>query len=202
MTAASLTTTSFSLAPTGGSAVAASVTYNAATQVATLNPTADLVAGVSYTATITTAVSRPRRQHPPGRPHLGVHDGDRHRHDAARGAGHHRAGQQQLRHRRRVHRLRHGRGGQHREPARGHDQPGHRHDHGRWRLEHPADRRRRRRPHLHRDRHRRGDQRLAAVGRADDHGRQIRPLVSSTVPTAGASASPSGPTSRPPSPSR
>ncbi len=58
MTAASLTTTSFSLAPTaGGSAVPASVAYNAATQVATLDPSAALVAGVSYTATITTAAA-------------------------------------------------------------------------------------------------------------------------------------------------
>ena len=57
MTPASLTLTSFSLAPTGGSALAAAVTYNATTRVATLNPTAALVAGVSYTATITTAVA-------------------------------------------------------------------------------------------------------------------------------------------------
>ncbi len=59
MAAASLTATSFSLAPTaGGPAVAASPpSYNAATRVVTLDPTAALVAGVSYTATITTAAS-------------------------------------------------------------------------------------------------------------------------------------------------
>jgi fibronectin type 3 domain-containing protein len=58
MTAASLTTTSFSLAPTsGGPAVAAAVTYDPTSRVATLDPSAALAAGVSYTATITTGAA-------------------------------------------------------------------------------------------------------------------------------------------------
>ena len=203
MTAASLTTTSFSLAPTGW------LGRGRQRDLQRRHPGRHAQSdrrpgrrGVVHRDDHD-GRHRPRRQHPPGCPHLDVHDGDHHRHDAARGTGHHRAGQQQLRHRRRVHRLRHGRGGQHREPARGHDQPGHRHDHGRWRLEHPVDRRRRRRPHLHRDRHRRGDQRLAAVGRADDHGRHDPTArLEHRAHRRGERRSPSAPTSRPPSPSR
>jgi hypothetical protein len=55
MDATTITGSTFTLTA-GGSAVPASVTYNAATRVATLNPTADLAASTSYTATVTTGV--------------------------------------------------------------------------------------------------------------------------------------------------
>ena len=46
--------TSFALTPsTGGTAVPATVSYNATSRVATLNPSADLAAGTAYTATLT-----------------------------------------------------------------------------------------------------------------------------------------------------
>ena len=57
MDPATINTTTISLAPTsGGSAVAATVSYDAATNTATLNPTADLAYNTSYTLTVTTGV--------------------------------------------------------------------------------------------------------------------------------------------------
>ena len=55
MNASTITGSTFTLAPQGGSAVAATVSYNA--DVATLIPTAPLVNGTTYTATITTGVT-------------------------------------------------------------------------------------------------------------------------------------------------
>ena len=55
MAAATLTTTSFSVACPAGTAVAASVAYDAATQVATLTPAATLPASTLCEATVTTA---------------------------------------------------------------------------------------------------------------------------------------------------
>lgn len=58
MLASTITNTTITLAPTsGGAAVAATVTYDATTNTATLNPTADLANNVSYTLTVTTAVT-------------------------------------------------------------------------------------------------------------------------------------------------
>ena len=54
--AASLTSASFELRGAANALVAASVTYNAATRVATLTPSAAMAAATSYTATVTTAV--------------------------------------------------------------------------------------------------------------------------------------------------
>ena len=45
--------TTFTLTDAAGSTVAAAVSYDAATRVATLNPTADLASGTTYTATLT-----------------------------------------------------------------------------------------------------------------------------------------------------
>jgi O-glycosyl hydrolase len=55
MNASTITGSTFTLTPQGGSAVASTVTYNA--DVATLTPTAPLVNGTTYTATITTGVT-------------------------------------------------------------------------------------------------------------------------------------------------
>jgi len=55
MNASTLTGSTFTLTPTGGSAVAATVTYSA--DVATLTPNAPLANGTTYTATITTGVT-------------------------------------------------------------------------------------------------------------------------------------------------
>ncbi len=55
MNASTITGSTFTLTPQGGSAVAATVTYNAG--VATLTPTAPLANGTVYTATITTGVT-------------------------------------------------------------------------------------------------------------------------------------------------
>jgi O-glycosyl hydrolase len=54
MNSSTITGSTFTLTPAGGSAVAATVTYNA--DVATLTPTAPLANGTIYTATITTGV--------------------------------------------------------------------------------------------------------------------------------------------------
>lgn len=54
MDAASLNAATFTLAPAGGPAVAASVTYDAGTRTARLVPSASLAAATQYTATITT----------------------------------------------------------------------------------------------------------------------------------------------------
>jgi len=55
MNASTLTTSSFTLTPSGGSAVAASVSYDSATNVATLTPTSALAYSTTYTAAVTTA---------------------------------------------------------------------------------------------------------------------------------------------------
>ena len=57
MNPASITTSSFTLAGPGGTAVAGAVTYTGST--ATFTPSADLAFGTTYTATITTAASTP-----------------------------------------------------------------------------------------------------------------------------------------------
>ena len=49
--------TTFTLRSTAGTAVPAAVTYNATTRIATLDPTASLAAGTSYTATLTGGAS-------------------------------------------------------------------------------------------------------------------------------------------------
>jgi O-glycosyl hydrolase len=54
MNSSTITGSTFTLAPAGGSAVAATVSYNA--NVATLTPTAPLTNGTVYTATVTTGV--------------------------------------------------------------------------------------------------------------------------------------------------
>jgi hypothetical protein len=51
-----INTTTFTLKPTAGSPLAATVTYDAASRKATLNPTASLDVGTNYTATLTTSV--------------------------------------------------------------------------------------------------------------------------------------------------
>jgi O-glycosyl hydrolase len=56
MNASTITGSTFTLVPQGGSAVAATVSYNASGNVATLTPTASLANGTIYTATITTGV--------------------------------------------------------------------------------------------------------------------------------------------------
>ena len=56
MNASTITGSTFTLVPQGGSAVAATVSYNASGNVATLTPTAPLANGTIYTATITTGV--------------------------------------------------------------------------------------------------------------------------------------------------
>ncbi len=56
MNSSTITGSTFTLVPQGGSAVAATVSYNASGNVATLTPTASLVNGTTYTATITTGV--------------------------------------------------------------------------------------------------------------------------------------------------
>jgi hypothetical protein len=57
MNAATITTSSFTLRNPGGSLVAATVGYNATTNVATLTPTAVLAASTTYTATVTGGAS-------------------------------------------------------------------------------------------------------------------------------------------------
>ena len=57
MTVGSLTAASATVRPAGGSAVAATVTYDAANRRVTIDPTADLVAGTVYTAQISTAAT-------------------------------------------------------------------------------------------------------------------------------------------------
>ena len=52
MNPATLTTGTVTLIPQGGSAVAASVTYDTSTRTVTLNPTANLAANTTYTATV------------------------------------------------------------------------------------------------------------------------------------------------------
>lgn len=57
MDPATINSTTISIAPTsGGGAVPATVTYNAATNTATLDPTSDLANNTSYTLTVTTGV--------------------------------------------------------------------------------------------------------------------------------------------------
>jgi hypothetical protein len=56
MTASTITSSSFTLTPQAGTAVAATVAYNAATDTATLTPTSALDPSRQYTATLTTAV--------------------------------------------------------------------------------------------------------------------------------------------------
>ncbi len=57
MTVGSLSTTTATLRPEGGSPVAAAVTYSAANLTVTINPDADLVPGTTYTGTISTGAS-------------------------------------------------------------------------------------------------------------------------------------------------
>jgi O-glycosyl hydrolase len=57
MNSSTITGSTFTLVPQGGSAVAATVSYNANGNVATLTPTAPLANGTIYTATITTGVT-------------------------------------------------------------------------------------------------------------------------------------------------
>jgi hypothetical protein len=52
MTASSVASSTFTLAPPGGSAIAASVSYNSATNAATLTPTSPLANNTTYAATI------------------------------------------------------------------------------------------------------------------------------------------------------
>jgi O-glycosyl hydrolase len=56
MNASTITSSTFTLVPQGGSAVAATVSYNAVSLTATLTPTAPLLNGATYTATIGTGV--------------------------------------------------------------------------------------------------------------------------------------------------
>jgi hypothetical protein len=56
MDASTITSSSFTLTPNGGSPVAATVTYDATSHTATLNPSAPLAANTAYTATLTTAL--------------------------------------------------------------------------------------------------------------------------------------------------
>jgi O-glycosyl hydrolase len=56
MTASTITGSTFTLAPLGGAAVAATVTYSSSGNVATLTPSAPLAYNTTYTATITTGV--------------------------------------------------------------------------------------------------------------------------------------------------
>src|SRR5207248_1683357 len=57
MDASTITATSFTLTPSGGSAVAATVGYNSTTLVATLTPSAQLTANTTYTANLATTVA-------------------------------------------------------------------------------------------------------------------------------------------------
>jgi len=57
MNSSTITSSNFTLVPQGGSAVAATVSYNAGSLTATLTPTAPLVNGTIYTATISTGVT-------------------------------------------------------------------------------------------------------------------------------------------------
>jgi O-glycosyl hydrolase len=57
MNSSTITGSTFTLVPQGGSAVAATVSYNAGSLAATLTPTAPLANGTIYTATITTGVT-------------------------------------------------------------------------------------------------------------------------------------------------
>ncbi len=52
MTASTITASTFTLTPSGGSAVAATVSYNSTTNVATLTPSAALANSTTYTATV------------------------------------------------------------------------------------------------------------------------------------------------------
>jgi hypothetical protein len=56
MDATTITNTSFTLTPSGGSAVGASVAYNATTRVATLTPSAALANSTTYTARLETTI--------------------------------------------------------------------------------------------------------------------------------------------------
>jgi hypothetical protein len=56
MNAASITPSSFTLSPTAGSPVAATVAYNGTTNVATLQPAAPLALGTTYTARLETTI--------------------------------------------------------------------------------------------------------------------------------------------------
>jgi glucuronoarabinoxylan endo-1,4-beta-xylanase len=56
MNAATITSTTFTVTPAGGSAISGSVNYSAGTSVATFIPTANLAYNTTYTATISTAV--------------------------------------------------------------------------------------------------------------------------------------------------
>jgi hypothetical protein len=56
LTASTVTTSSFTLTPNGGSAIAASVSYDDASKTATLTPSAPLAASTTYTARLTTAI--------------------------------------------------------------------------------------------------------------------------------------------------
>jgi molybdopterin converting factor small subunit len=56
MDATTITTSSFTLTPNGGSPVAATVAYNSTTNVATLTPSAALANNTTYTATLTTTI--------------------------------------------------------------------------------------------------------------------------------------------------
>jgi len=57
MNASTITTSSFTLTPSGGSPVAATVAYNGATNVATLTPSASLAGGTTYTAKLDTTIT-------------------------------------------------------------------------------------------------------------------------------------------------
>ena len=57
MNASTVTTSTFTLAPQGGTAIAATVTYSSATNTATLTPSASLAYNTTYTATITTGAT-------------------------------------------------------------------------------------------------------------------------------------------------
>jgi hypothetical protein len=57
MDAATITSSSFTLTPAGGSPVAATVTYNGTTRTARLDPNAALATGTTYTARLTTAIT-------------------------------------------------------------------------------------------------------------------------------------------------
>jgi Big-like domain-containing protein len=59
MDAASITSSTFTLKRPDGSTVAASVSYNATTRIATLQPSAALAPNTLYTARIETAVKAP-----------------------------------------------------------------------------------------------------------------------------------------------
>jgi hypothetical protein len=56
LTASTVTASTFTLTPAGGSPLAASVSYDSATRTATLTPSAPLASGTSYTARLTTGI--------------------------------------------------------------------------------------------------------------------------------------------------